>query len=171
MTFILFTVQTTTSQSFLAHVTTTAMMCSVLAAVVGLLPTLMRAFPIPPNRTLVATFHQRSTIPDEAQTGWSRQDIFTLVSVCVAVAGILIGLLLASPKLREWLCDPFKCKPNPNLLSPRDLNKANTLSSDCAIAVRRRRIRQQIDAKRRLQEEYNEYLEFQSFRVMRGSSQ
>ena len=141
------------------------------AAIVGLLPTLIEAFPTPSTRDVDLTHHQDPTTPDQAQTGWSRQDIFTLVSVCVAVAGILIGLLLASPKLREWLCHPFKCKRNLNLLPSRDLNKANTLSSDCAIVVRRRRIRQQIDAKRRLQEEYNEYLEFKSFRAMRGSSQ
>jgi len=146
-------------------------MYTLLIAGVGLLPTLIKAFPIPPTRNVGPNHHQRPTGRDQTRAGWSRQDIFTLVSVCVAVAGILIGLLLASPKLREWLCDPFKCKRNLNFLSPRNLNKANTLSLDCAIAVRRRRMRQQIDAKRRLQEEYNEYLEFKSFRVMRGSSQ
>ena len=146
-------------------------MCSLLVAVVGLFPTLAEASPVGSTRTVVPSYHQRPTSPDQAQTGWSRQDIFTLVSVCVAVAGILIGLLIASSNLREWLCDPVRCKRNPTFFSLRAGNKANTLLSDCAIAVRRRRIRQQIDTKKRLQEEYNEYLEFKSFRAMRGSSQ
>ena len=42
-------------------------------------------------------------------TVWSNEAIFTLIGVCVAVAGILIGLV-SSPKLRQWLCKPFKCK-------------------------------------------------------------
>jgi len=45
-----------------------------------------------------------------AQAGWSRQDIFTLVSVCVAVVGIFIAVLVASPTLREWLYRPFHSK-------------------------------------------------------------
>lgn len=87
-----------------------------LAAIVGLLPTHIEAFPIPLVRDAHLTHHQGPTTSNQAQTGWSRQDIFTLVSVCVAVAGILIGLLLASPRTREWLCKPFERKRNPSFL-------------------------------------------------------
>jgi hypothetical protein len=48
--------------------------------------------------------------PNRDLTGWSRQDIFTLVSVCVAVIGIFISVLVASPAVRKWLYTPFHCK-------------------------------------------------------------
>jgi ABC-type phosphate transport system permease subunit len=41
---------------------------------------------------------------------WSKQDVLTLVGVCVGVVTVIIGLvgvLVASPKTREWLCRPF----------------------------------------------------------------
>jgi ABC-type phosphate transport system permease subunit len=41
---------------------------------------------------------------------WSKQDVLTLVGVCVGVVTVVIGLvgvLVASPKTREWLCRPF----------------------------------------------------------------
>jgi hypothetical protein len=51
-----------------------------------------------------------------ASTAWSKEAILTLVGVCVAILGILVGLL-SSPKLRQWLCKPFKCKQQIQLVS------------------------------------------------------
>jgi hypothetical protein len=105
----------------------------------------------------------------EQQLGWSRQDIFTLVSVCVAIAGIFIGALSASPTVREWLCKPFRCKATTSCTPFRDPSNVNTLYLDCAIAVRRRKSRREDNVRRRLQEEYDEYLSFQEFRAMRSN--
>ena len=41
---------------------------------------------------------------------WSKQDVLTLVGVCVAGVTVIIGLvgvLIASPKARGWLCRPI----------------------------------------------------------------
>jgi hypothetical protein len=57
---------------------------------------------------------QSSTPGDPARTSWSRQDIFTLIGVCVAITSILVGLLVALPGLRGWLCKPFHRKLNPH---------------------------------------------------------
>jgi len=60
--------------------------------------------------TLHAPLHQEGTVSTEyPSTVWSNEAIFTLVGVCVAVVGVLIGLL-SSPRLRQWLCKPFRCK-------------------------------------------------------------
>ncbi|KAH6870800.1 hypothetical protein BKA58DRAFT_385841 [Alternaria rosae] len=104
--------------------------------------------PIPPIRQADSPSSQSFSTSDRPQTTWSRQDIFTLVSVCVAVVGIVIGLLIASPKSREWIQEPLKY---------------------CTVALRRRRIRQEEDTRRQLQEQYNEYLEFIQFLKIRGS--
>lgn len=53
---------------------------------------------------------QSSAASDQVHTRWSRQDIFTLVSVCVGVIGIFIAVLVASPVLREWLYRPLRCE-------------------------------------------------------------
>ncbi|KAF7676020.1 hypothetical protein GT037_005525 [Alternaria burnsii] len=37
--------------------------------------------------------------PNQTRNKWSRQDIFTLVSVCVAIVGIFIGVIVASPEI------------------------------------------------------------------------
>jgi hypothetical protein len=50
---------------------------------------------------------------DSVQLGWSRQDILTLIGVCIAVVGILAAVLVSSPGLRERLCTPFECKQDP----------------------------------------------------------
>jgi hypothetical protein len=47
---------------------------------------------------------------DSVQLGWSRQDILTLIGVCIAVVGVLAAVLVSSPGLRERLCTPFECK-------------------------------------------------------------
>jgi hypothetical protein len=57
---------------------------------------------------------QSSIAGDTARTSWSRQDIFTLFGVCVAITSILVGLLVALPGLRGWLCRPFHSKLNPH---------------------------------------------------------
>jgi hypothetical protein len=43
---------------------------------------------------------QSSILGNPAQTSWSRQDIFTLIGVCLAITSILVCLLIASPGLR-----------------------------------------------------------------------
>ena len=106
---------------------------------------------------------------NEQQLGWSRQDIFTLVSVCVAIAGIFVGALGASPTLREWLRKPFRCKATPPCAPSRDLSNVNSSYLDCAIAVRRRKSRREDYVRRQLQEEYDEYLSFREFRAMRSN--
>jgi hypothetical protein len=57
---------------------------------------------------------QSSTLGDPAQTSWSRQDIFTLIGVCVAITSVLAGLLVGLPGLRGWLYKPFHRKLNPH---------------------------------------------------------
>jgi hypothetical protein len=52
----------------------------------------------------------------DTTVGWSNEAIFTLIGVCIAALGILIGLL-SSPKLRQWLCKPLKCKQQIQLAS------------------------------------------------------
>jgi hypothetical protein len=68
----------------------------------------------PLNATALPTAHAPSngeeTVSIEHPSAtWSNEAIFTLIGVCVTVVGILIGLL-SSPKLRQWLCKPFRCK-------------------------------------------------------------
>jgi hypothetical protein len=36
-----------------------------------------------------------------------------LIGVCVAITSILVGLLIASPGLRGWLCRPFHRRLKP----------------------------------------------------------
>ena len=60
-------------------------------------------------RTFILQRQDRNTSDEKASTRLSNEAIFTLVGVCVAVAGILIGLV-SSPRLRQWLCKPFKCE-------------------------------------------------------------
>jgi hypothetical protein len=52
---------------------------------------------------------------NSVQLGWSRQDVLTLISVCIAVIGVLTAVLVSAPGLRERLCKPFECKRNPHL--------------------------------------------------------
>jgi hypothetical protein len=51
---------------------------------------------------------------DSTQSGWSRQDVLTLIGICIAVVGVLAAVLVSSPGLRERLCMPFECKRNPH---------------------------------------------------------
>ncbi|EMD69167.1 hypothetical protein COCSADRAFT_207025 [Bipolaris sorokiniana ND90Pr] len=39
-------------------------------------------------------------------SGWSKEAVLTLAGVCVAILGILVGLVI-SPRARRWLCSPF----------------------------------------------------------------
>ena len=48
--------------------------------------------------------------PVGLDTTWSKQDILTLVGVCIAIVTVIIGLvgmLVASPRLRRWLYKPY----------------------------------------------------------------
>ncbi|KAH7084959.1 hypothetical protein BKA63DRAFT_498584 [Paraphoma chrysanthemicola] len=58
------------------------------------------AAPIPPSQNSFSS-----------SSSWSKQDIITLIGVLVAVLGILLTLLLASPTLRRKLLYPCRCKP------------------------------------------------------------
>jgi cell division protein FtsX len=71
---------------------------------------LIAAFPIQAVRDVKLNSQQSSVPHDQIATRWSRQDIFTPVSVCVAIIGIFIGVLVASPAVRKWLYTPFHCK-------------------------------------------------------------
>jgi ABC-type phosphate transport system permease subunit len=60
-------------------------------------------------RSLAGSYPSVAVTPTNDQR-WSKQDVLTLVSVCVGVVTVVIGLvgvLVASPKTREWLCRPF----------------------------------------------------------------
>ncbi|KAH6870712.1 hypothetical protein BKA58DRAFT_458282 [Alternaria rosae] len=98
---------------------------------------------------------QDGNVPDNhTLTGWTNEAIFTLVGVCVAVAGILIGLA-SSPKLRQWVCKPFKSS---DIKLPTDFSRTRRIE----------RSRKRMDARRQLQDEYNEYLRFNDFLELRG---
>jgi len=123
---------------------------------------------VPSVRDVDTVNQQHPTTSARAQTRWSRQDIFTLVSVCVAVVGIFIAVLVASPTLREWLYRPFHRKLE--LLSVKyNLSRLILLfAQDCAIRLRRRRARRQDEARRRLQERYEDYVRFREFLELMG---
>ncbi|KAH6842072.1 hypothetical protein B0T12DRAFT_424433 [Alternaria alternata] len=86
---------------------------------------------------------------DSVQLGWSRQDILTLIGVCIAVVGVLAAVLVSSPGLRERLCTPFEF---------------------CVITIYRRRIKKRNDARRRLQKEYEDYVRFKEFLDLVGAA-
>jgi uncharacterized membrane protein YcjF (UPF0283 family) len=107
----------------------------------------------------------------DAPTAWSNEAIFTLVGVCVAILGILIGLL-SSPKLRQWLCQPLKCKQSCPLLQllVSLLADIHVLHKDFSKRRRLERLRVRADARQNLQQQYNEYLRFNEFLEMRGEA-
>ena len=78
--------------------------------IIYLLIALIEASPTPDVRIFDPISQQASAVPEQVHTRWSRQDIFTLISVFVAVIGVFIGVLVASPAVREWLYRPFNCK-------------------------------------------------------------
>ncbi|OAG24954.1 hypothetical protein CC77DRAFT_291031 [Alternaria alternata] len=88
-------------------------MCLLVATATCFFVRLVNSSPIPPIREGVLQSSQSPTASDKTQTVWSRQDIFALASICVAIAGIFIGLLIASPKLRYRLRESLHCKGNP----------------------------------------------------------
>jgi ABC-type phosphate transport system permease subunit len=60
-------------------------------------------------RSLAGSYPSVAVTPAIDQR-WSKQDVLTLVGVCVGVVTVVIGLfgvLVGSPKTREWLCRPF----------------------------------------------------------------
>ena len=62
-----------------------------------------------PIRSLVGSY-PNGAVPVTGEQSWSKQDVLTLVGVCVAVVTVIIGLigvLIASPKTRAWLCRPI----------------------------------------------------------------
>ena len=91
-------------------------MCLLIATITCFFVRLANSSPIPPIRDGILHSSQSPTASEKTQTVWSRQDIFALASVCVAIAGIFIGLLIASPKLRCWLRESLHCKANPRVL-------------------------------------------------------
>jgi hypothetical protein len=154
-----------------------------IASVFVLPLTIAEAFPLRSGLD-ASLHHSEQTDSNISPTAWSRQDIFTFISVCVAVFGIVTAVLVAAPKVREWCCKPFECKLNSNpptwdavlmtplahpslLCHPRSMfNFRDRLMfpfQDCAIRIRRRRMRQQDEARRRLQERYEDYVRFNQF--------
>jgi phosphoglycerol transferase MdoB-like AlkP superfamily enzyme len=62
-----------------------------------------------PIRSLAEDYSNTAVTPASGQY-WSKQDVLTLIGVCVGVITVIIGLagvLVASPKIREWLCMPI----------------------------------------------------------------
>jgi len=58
----------------------------------------------------LARNYPSAAVPIPGGQPWSKQDVLTLVGVCVAVVTVIIGLvgvLIASPKTRMWLCGPM----------------------------------------------------------------
>ncbi|KAF2131217.1 hypothetical protein P153DRAFT_365809 [Dothidotthia symphoricarpi CBS 119687] len=81
---------------------------------------------------------------------WSKADILALVAVCVAVLGLITTL--AWPKLSQWLRIPFRyCRSSPT---------ATTFDLDIWSDGERRR--------RRLQEDYSAWLEFNDWVELRS---
>ena len=68
--------------------------------------------------SIPSTRNNNNNTSDSVQLGWSRQDILTLIGVCIAVVGILAAVLVSSPGLRERLCTPFECKQDPHPAIP-----------------------------------------------------
>jgi ABC-type phosphate transport system permease subunit len=61
-------------------------------------------------RSLAEDYSNTAVTPASGQY-WSKQDILTLIGVCVGVVTVIVGLvgvLVASPKIREWLCMPIQ---------------------------------------------------------------
>jgi hypothetical protein len=85
-------------------------MTLIITAGLSLPVALIAASPIQAVRDVGFISQQSPATHDQVPARWSRQDIFTLVSVCVAVIGIFIGVLVASPVVRKWLYTPFRCK-------------------------------------------------------------
>jgi ABC-type phosphate transport system permease subunit len=62
-----------------------------------------------PIRSLAEDYSNTAVTPASGQY-WSKQEVLTLIGVCVGVVTVIIGLvgvLVASPKIREWLCMPI----------------------------------------------------------------
>ncbi|OAG24980.1 hypothetical protein CC77DRAFT_296360 [Alternaria alternata] len=95
---------------------------SLVIAILLLSVASIEASPILPVHNEQLGYDRVPTDSNQQQLGWSRQDIFTLVSVCVAIVGIFIGALGASPTLRVWLCKPSRCKAIPSCAPFRDLS-------------------------------------------------
>lgn len=98
---------------------------SLVIAILLLSVASIEASPILPVHNEQLGYDHVPTDSNQQQLGWSRQDIFTLVSVCVAIVGIFIGALGASPTLRVWLCKPSRCKATPSCAPFRDLSNVD----------------------------------------------
>ncbi|KNG44939.1 hypothetical protein DDE82_007702 [Stemphylium lycopersici] len=94
------------------------------------------ALAFPPESAHTQCLPSYRTVHTEG--GWSRQDMLTLASVCLAIVGIMIGALMASPK------------------------------AHCTGYLRKRRLRRQDDAHSRLHERYNDFLRFQEYLELVG---
>ena len=85
-----------------------SMQVSKLAVILFAQISLTNALPIA-IRSLTESYPSVTVIPATGQRG-SKHDVLTLIGVCVGVVtGVigLVGVLVASPKTREWLCRPF----------------------------------------------------------------
>ncbi|KAH8627284.1 hypothetical protein IG631_17052 [Alternaria alternata] len=61
-----------------------------------------------PVRSLAEDYPNMAVTPAIEQY-WSKQDVLTLIGVCVGFVTVIVGLvgvLVASPKIREGLCKP-----------------------------------------------------------------
>lgn len=70
--------------------------------------TTAQAAPALPSSTNVTSIKSFTSNPSSPP--WSKEAIFTLAGVVIAVAGVLITLVLSSRRIREALCCPHKCQ-------------------------------------------------------------
>ena len=110
---------------------------------------------------------------ESTQSEWSRQDVFTFISVCVAVAGILTAVLVAAPRKQHgtrcirhhWHTQAPSSATITPATFPSQLHyiRLTCHTKVCAIAINRRQLRRQNDTRRRLQERYEDYVRFNEF--------
>ncbi|RII09108.1 hypothetical protein CUC08_Gglean007509 [Alternaria sp. MG1] len=109
-------------------------------------------------RSLAEGHSDAATIP-VVNEHWSKQDLLTLLGVCVAIVTVVIGLaglLVASPSTRKWLCKPVywfawrvqRSSEHPSVLSPK-----------CRTSTIKNWRKNRKQAHQQLQDRYNELLE------------
>ncbi|KAH7084961.1 hypothetical protein BKA63DRAFT_6863 [Paraphoma chrysanthemicola] len=92
--------------------------------------------------------------PTPASSHWSKEDIFSLGSVLVAICGIIVALLIAFPKFRKWLYGPCRCTSMKRACLI--LGCVSNASQDCIA-------RRQNFARERMRKKYEEFVRFQTY--------
>jgi hypothetical protein len=94
------------------HITNLALAFLALLAIAQAAP----ASPPPTN-------DPQTSIGSTAAPAWSKEAIFTLVGILVALVGILVMVILSSARVRGWLYYPFKgeCATSDNAIVGIDM--------------------------------------------------